>query len=239
MQRYFSDEAAAEPSLSEEQIRHILTVMRMRCKDRMEIVHRGQCYLCEITSAHPFAFEIVERKDESPELPVDLTLLYCLPKGDKLDLVVQKATEIGVSRIVLVQSSRCICRYRKEDIEKKLQRFRKIATEASEQSRRLKVPELSEVIDFSKIGAYRFDRAYIAYEGEKHRDFREDMKRIRPGQSVGILVGSEGGFSAEEVDAAYEAGYLPVTLGKRILRSETAALYALSVLSYMIEESAK
>ena len=234
MQRYFIE--GNDFNLNSEQIKHIVKVMRMEKDDEIEVVFNNECFICKIVDTTPFRIEKVRKLDNSPELNVDITLLYCLPKGDKLDLVIQKATEIGVKNIVLVQSSRCVCKFKKEDFDKKITRFKKIATEASEQSHRLVIPEIKDIIDYKDINKYHFDYSYIAYENEKNGTFIKDLKEVKKGQSIGIIIGSEGGFSLQEVEYAVKCGYKSVTLGKRILRSETACIYALSVISYLLED---
>lgn len=236
MQRYFIDKNYNQIEFNNEQLHHIIKVMRMNINDKIEAVFNSKCYLLNITSISPFSFEIIETLTDNSELNVDITLLYCLPKGDKLDLVIQKATEIGVKNIILVQSSRCVCKLKKEDFNKKLQRFNKIASEASEQSHRLIVPEIKEIIDFKDIKNYSFDHAYIAYEKEEKNTFKNCFNNVKPHQSIGIIIGSEGGFSLEEVEYAINNGYQSLSLGKRILRSETACLYSLSVLSFLVED---
>ena len=236
MQRYFINKEFNQIVFNNEQIHHILKVMRMKENDLLEAVLSNKCYLVKITSVDPFSYETIEEIKTNPELSIDLTLLYCLPKGDKLDLVIQKATEIGVKRIILVQSSRCVCRFKKEDYQRKLERFNKIALEASEQSHRLIVPEINEIIDFKDIKNYHFDHSFIAYENENNNDFKNSLKHVKQNQSVAVIIGSEGGFSLEEVQYAENCGYQSLSLGKRILRSETACIYALSVLSFLLED---
>ena len=233
MQRYFIE--TDEFILNKEQIRHITRVMRMNVGEYIEIVHKGVCYISKIASLNPFEVTKVEVLKDSSELNVDITLLYCLPKGDKLEFVIQKATEIGVKRIILVQSSRCVSKFKKEDFDRKLERFKKIAIEASEQSHRLIVPIVEEIIDYKDINKYHFDYAYIAYENEEKGTFLKDLSNVKNGESIGIIVGPEGGFSKEEVEYATRENYKSITLGKRILRSETACVFALSVISYLIE----
>ena len=123
MQRYFIE--GNDFNLNSEQIKHIVKVMRMEKDDEIEVVFNSECFICKIVDTTPFRIEKVRKLDNSPELNVDITLLYCLPKGDKLDLVIQKATEIGVKNIILVQSSRCVCKFKKEDFDKKITRFKR------------------------------------------------------------------------------------------------------------------
>lgn len=235
MQRYFINNEN-EIIFTEEQINHILKVMRMKLDEEFEIVFNAHLFKVKISSITPFKVEIIEEINSNPELKNEITLLYCLPKGDKLDLVIQKATEIGVKRIILVQSSRCVSKFKKEDYEKKLSRFNKIATEASEQSHRLIVPIIKDIIDYKDIKNYHFDHAFIAYENEKQFSLKEYISKVKRNESLGIIIGPEGGFSANEVQYANENGYSSISLGKRILRSETACIYTLSVLSFLLED---
>lgn len=236
MQRYFVG-SAEDGSLvfSEEQVRHIVRVMRMKPDDSIVCIEGGKPYLCRIRSIDPLFAEKVSALEEDRELPGSVTLLYCLPKGDKLDLVLQKATELGVDEIVLVQSERCVAKIRREDVERKIRRFQSIVREAAEQSRRLRIPRVESVVPFDRIGEYRFDVALIAYENETGTSLLSALEGMKKEASVGILIGSEGGFSPEEVVFAQNQGYRPVSLGKRILRSETATFYALSLIGSRME----
>lgn len=233
MQRYFI-ESTNEITFTDEQIHHISKVMRMNINEQFEIVFNNKCFLVEIISFNPFKVNIINEITSSPELNVDITLLYCLPKGDKLDLVIQKATEIGVKNIILVQSSRCVCKYKKEDYIKKITRLNKIILEASEQSHRFILPKIIDIIDFKGLKKYQFNHNFIAYENEKTTSLNSFT--FKKNESIGILIGSEGGFSIQEVKYAEENNYKAISLGKRILRSETACIYALSVLSFLSED---
>lgn len=235
MQRYFIDKNYNNITFTDEQIKHIVKVMRMNLNDLIEVVFNQKCYICKITSINPFSVEKIEEITSSPELNVDITLLYCLPKGDKLDLVIQKATEIGVKKIILVQSSRCVTKYKKEDFKKKLDRFNKIALEASEQSHRFICPEIIDIINFKDIKNYSFDHSLIAYENERNISLNS-LTNISKNESIGIIIGCEGGFDKEEVEYAEKNGYKSISLGKRILRSETACIYALSILAFLTED---
>lgn len=236
MQRYFVNEIKDNKLvLDKDQVHHIVNVMRMRVGDKVSAVCDKEVYLCEVTSSSPLVVEIKENLHENHELDNEVVLLYCLPKGEKLELVIQKATEIGVSEIILVQSERCVAKITKENKDKKLVRFNKIAQEASEQSKRNIVPTINKVIDYKDIKNYKFDHMYIAYENENQNFFKDELTKVKKNESVAILVGSEGGFSEKEVEYASNLGYQSVSLGKRILRSETAAIFALSCISFMLE----
>ena len=236
MQRYFvSNIVDGHLELDKDQIRHIEKVMRMQVGDQVTACFNDEVFLCEIKAFNPLDVVVVNKLDEDHELKNPVTLLYCLPKGDKLDLVLQKATELGVSEIILVQSERCVAKIKKEDVEKKLTRFRTILTEASEQSKRNKIPVIEKIIDYKDISKFHFDHAYIAYENSTDETFYESLMKVKDNESIAVLVGSEGGFSPKEVDYAISNGYHSISLGKRILRSETAAIFSLSAISFILE----
>lgn len=236
MQRYFVEKIIDDQVIiSKEQEHHIVKVMRMRMGENITCVNDGKVYFCEISSISPLKVEVKEELSENNELDVNVTLLYCLPKGDKLDLVLQKATELGVNEIILVQSERCIAKIKKEDETRKLIRFKQIVKEASEQSKRCKLPVVEKIIQYKDIAKFNFDHKFIAYENEKEETFFEKLQNVKKGESIGILIGSEGGFSLKEVEFAKENNYHSISLGKRILRSETAVFYALSAISFITE----
>lgn len=236
MQRYFVNEVINDrPQFDKEQTHHILNVMRMKVNDEITIAYEGKAYLCKISKTSPLEVNIVKDLNEEHELKNDVTLLYCLPKGEKLELVVQKATELGVKEIILVQSERCIAKITKENKDKKLLRLNKIALEASEQSKRTKVPEINKVIQYKELNKLDFDHKFIAYENEDSVTFKEHLENIKEGESIALLVGAEGGFSVKEVEDAKLIGYKSISLGKRILRSETAVFYGLSAIGFVLE----
>lgn len=236
MQRYFIEEMDnGRPLFSKDQIHHIVNVMRMRSGDKITIVYQNEAFLCELTNNNPLEVKLIENLNEDHELHNNVTLLYCLPKGEKLELVVQKATELGVSEIILVQSERCIAKITKENKDKKLLRLNKIALEASEQSKRTKVPVIKEVISYKELSKFHFDHQFIAYENEGELSFKARLEQVKENESIGVLIGSEGGFSISEVEKAKDIGYISVSLGKRILRSETAVFYALSTIGFVLE----
>lgn len=236
MQRYFVNEIRNDQVIfDKDQTHHIVNVMRMRVNDQITVVYNEEAFLATIISTNPLKVNIVENLNEDHELKNRITLLYCIPKGEKLDLVVQKATELGVSEIILVQSERCIAKITKENKDKKLLRFNKIALEACEQSKRTKLPLIDKVIDYKDISKFSFDHAYIAYEDEDEISFRDKIEKIKENETIGIIIGSEGGFSKKEVEYASKNGYTSVSLGKRILRSETAVFYALTSFSLLLE----
>lgn len=234
MQKYFVDYKDGDFILSDEQLFQIKTVMRAKKGSEFIFINNGIFYHVKLKSLIPFQVEIINEEVSDKELNIDITLLYCLAKKDKIETCIQKATELGVKKIVLVNSSRCVLKIKKEEEEKKLIRYRKIAQEASEQCGRSFVPIVEKIIDFKEIGNYISELNLIAYENEKKSFLNEDMLKNK--KSVSVLIGAEGGFSLEEVAYANDLGYNAICLGKRILRSETAVIYTMSLLSHYAEK---
>ncbi len=235
MQRYFANISNDIVTFTNEDTHHIIHVMRFKVGQHIEVVDNQKTYLCEITSLLPLTAKVVNELVENNELTTDVTLFFVLAKGDKLDLVVQKATELGVKKIVLLKSKRSIVKYEAKDVEKKLCRFSKIAKEASEQSKRSVVPQILGVYDINHIPSeLHCEKNLVAYE--KESSHVHNLISFNNHKSISIVIGSEGGLEEEEVLSLNKQGFSNVSLGKRILRCETAAIYALSVISYLIEK---
>ena len=236
MQRYFASLLNKEHiKLDLEDEHHLLHVMRMKKDDEIEVVADNKLFLCRIENTNPLNIYIVHEISSDVELKEDITLLFALTKGDRTDLVVQKATELGVKKIALIQSERTVVRYEEKDIAKKCTRYQKIMKEASEQSHRLVVPTLLGIYNLKKLPKEVFsDLNYVAYEKDAN-DVEGSFKGLEKGKSVTILVGPEGGFSEDEINMLVEQGFIRTSLGKRILRAETAAIYGLSVIGYLLE----
>ncbi len=171
------------------------------------------------------------------ESPLDITLFMGYPKGDKLETVVQKAVELGVRFVVPFISSRCVKRPDEKGEKKSRERLCRIADEASKQCGRCRLSEVSPIVSFDDVivTAKNFDLPLFCYEGEGCSSLPAVLAAHPQAKSVAVIVGSEGGFSPEEAKAAVAAGFLPVNLGPRILRCETAPSYILSALSYHYE----
>lgn len=234
-------------SIDEESIRisgddayHIARSLRMAVGDLVTVCDaEGTEYSCTLTKIRDEECEcaIIGRGSSESELPVSVTLFMAYPKGDKLETVIQKAVELGAKRIVPFESSRCIKKPKAEKAEKQLQRLERIATEAAKQSGRGILPEVCPTLSFKEMltEAKKSDAAIFCYESERETSLGGILNRLKDGDSIAVIVGSEGGFSPEEADEAIAAGCHSVTLGKRILRCETAPLFALSAIGYHFE----
>ena len=236
MQRYFANiDQNFTVHFSNDDEHHILHVMRMKKGDEIEVVSDGKVFLCRIDKTNPLVVSIIHEIVNDVEIKEDITLLCALTKGDKIDLVLQKATELGVKKVALITSERTVVSYDNKDIDKKLARFSKIMKEASEQSHRVIVPELLGIFNLKNLPKEAFsDINYVAYEKDASKT-DEMFGGLTKGKSISVLVGPEGGFSEQEINNLVEQGFIRTSLGKRILRAETAAIYALSVLGYLLE----
>ena len=236
MQRYFANiDKNFNVCFSKEDEHHILHVMRMKVADEIEVVDNQKVYLCRIDKVNPLEVSVIHEIANDVEIKEDITLLFALTKGDKTDLVLQKATELGVKKVALITSERTVVSYDNKDIDKKIARFSKIMKEASEQSHRVVVPELLGIFNLKNLPKEVFsDINYVAYEKDASKT-DEMFEGLTKGKSISILVGPEGGFSEQEIGNLVKQGFIRTSLGKRILRAETAAIYALSVLGYLLE----
>lgn len=236
MPRFFTDNIdEADIVLTGENARHIGRSLRMRPSEKVTICCNGTDYDCEIRqiTADSVSLDLLSKHPCETEPNVEVTLFQAVPKLDKLEHIIQKTTELGISRIVPVLTNRCISRPTEKDFEKKLPRLRKIAEEAAKQSGRGKIPEITQLFNFKECleMAKALDETILFYECEGGKRF-EDVP-LEGKKTVGMLVGSEGGFDKEEADSAIFAGAERVWLGKRILRCETAPISALSILMFL------
>ena len=239
---FFSQIKEKEIILTGTDVNHIRNVLRMHIGEEILISNgQGTDYHCRLENIDETSVtaSVMWRLDGNAELPVTITLFQGLPKGDKLEFIIQKCVELGAVRIVPVRTRRTIVKLDAKKEQAKRKRWMGISESAAKQSGRGIVPEVGQVMDFSEAvkEAKSMDVCLIPYElakGIEHT--REVCTAIKPGQSVGIFIGPEGGFEEEEVSMAIEAGAIPLTLGKRILRTETAGMALISVLAYLLEQ---
>lgn len=238
MQRYFASlDNLGNVILNKDDVFHIEKVMRMRINDQFEANVNGTIYLLQISGFNPLKYSNISiNKEEMHELNGYIRLLYCLPKGEKTDLVIQKAVELGIKEIVLINSTRSIAKIDSSNKDKKLARYNKIIKEASEQSKRTNLLTLTDVISFNEINNYQADINLIAYEKSNKSllDLENILNNVK-NKVINVIIGAEGGLTIEEVNYAFKLGYLDISLGNRILRSETACIYIMSLLSFFME----
>lgn len=222
-------------------VNHVKNVLRMKLGEELEICDgKDKKYLCEIeemTSDYVCA-RILEELKADTELPSKLYLFQGLPKGDKMELIIQKAVELGVYEIVPVATKRAVVKLDDKKASKKVERWNSIAEGGAKQSGRSFIPEVTSVMSYKEALAYasKLDVVLIPYElAEGMAETKQIISAIKAGQSVGIFIGPEGGFEVSEVESAMAVGAKAITLGKRILRTETAGLTTLSILMYHLE----
>jgi len=234
--------------LTGEDHNHIKNVLRMKRGEKVVINDtKGISHICALAGFGEgcSCFDEEESYPCETELPVKLVLYQGIPKKDKMDLIIEKAVELGVSRIVPVMTKRVIVKIEDDKKEaRKLERWRAIAKSAAMQSGRGIIPCVDGVMTFKQAldDAGRADKTLIPYEesetlGCTMESSREIVGNLKGAKSVGIFIGPEGGFEASEVEEAMKAGALPISLGKRILRTETAGLTALSIIMFSLEEN--
>lgn len=218
----------------------IATVLRLKVGDRIVLLdgsgseHEAEIAQC---SRHEVRARILRTSACNTEPKLNLTLAICLPKGDKLDSIVQKCTELGISRIVIVSSERTVRRVEPARAADKLTRWKRIAVEAAEQSGRAASPDIQGVISYEELLAQvsSYGLVVLAWEDEQHQSLKDVLKGCREGDSVMLIVGPEGGLAEREAEMARRSGAQCVSLGKRTLRSETAAIAGCAAILYEIE----
>ena len=227
-------------------VNHIRNVLRMKIGEEIGVStgQDGKEYRCAIVSMEEDRILCQLRfiQESAVELPSRIYLFQALPKGDKMELIVQKAVELGVWEIIPVASKRCVVKLDQKKAGAKTARWQSIAEAAAKQSGRRIIPRVHEVMRFSEALRYAADMdvKLIPYEqAENMFETKKILDTAEPGQRIAVFIGPEGGFEAEEIGEAKREGVIPVTLGRRILRTETAAITVLSWLMYRLEQMAE
>ncbi|MCR5348837.1 MAG: 16S rRNA (uracil(1498)-N(3))-methyltransferase [Bacilli bacterium] len=237
MQHYFGTIADQKAIIDGKQVHHLIDVRRTVVGEQVEVSDGTESYLCVVDSLEPLSLSVIRKIDTKRELDIDLVLCFALLKGDHNDLIVLKGTELGVASFYPFLSSRCIVKPEKNE-DQRISRLRKKAEEGAKQCRRDVVPSVSGYKTFQEALNLRGDVKIIAYEGEAGvgESLLSFAKGLKKRQRVVVLIGPEGGFTEEEAALAREKGFHFVSLGRRILRAETAAMYCASILGAQSEE---
>lgn len=238
--RFFTDEEFIENKVTifGEDVHHIRNVLKMKENEKLILIKNNKEYVFSIDKIEKNSIILSMEKeiDEKRENDFSVTLFQGLPKGDKADFIVEKAVETGADEIVFLNLKRSVAVFKKENIEKKEERFQKIAKSASCQSGRLKIPEVKCFLRLEEIDFSEFDLLILCYEDEKQTTLKQVLKNNSKKEKIGIFIGPEGGIDENEVSLLREKGFVCVSLGKRILRCETAGLYTLAQLNYELNE---
>ncbi len=223
-------------------VNHMKNVLRMKLHEKAEISDgESRTYLCEVEAYEEdvAVLHILEEMEADTEPASKLYLFQGLPKSDKMELIVQKAVELGVYQVIPVAMKRSVVRLDDKKAAKKADRWNSIAESAAKQAGRSRIPEVTMPLSYNEAlkMAEELDVTLLPYELAGGMEVtREVIRQIKSGQSVGIFIGPEGGFEPEEVDAAVSMGAKVITLGRRILRTETAGFATLAVLMFELEQ---
>ena len=224
-------------------VNHIINVLRLKKTDKILICEKEtmQNFICEIEDfdKERVGCKIIEKTDFVSESNVKLDVYQGLPKADKMELIIQKETEIGASKIIPVQMDRCIVKLDGKDSIKKIDRWQKIAEVAAKQSKRDIIPKIENLQNINYVVNIikDYDLFIVFYEEERNLSLKETLKQLDKNKDykIGILIGPEGGIDINEINILKQNGAKIVTLGNRILRTETAPIVASSIIMYELE----
>lgn len=252
MYHFFVDPAQISEKtviITGDDVNHIKNVIRLKPGDEISISNGidGRDYRCGISSISDTEVlcELRFIKEDGVELPAKVYLFQGLPKGDKMEFIIQKMVELGVYEIIPVAMKRCVVKLDDKKAKNKITRWQSISEAAAKQSKRGVVPQITDVMTYKQALEYAKDMEckLVPYEMEGSLEDATGMKgtkalieSIKPGERVAIFIGPEGGFEEQEIQAAKEMGMRPITLGKRILRTETAGMTAMAWIMYQLEE---
>lgn len=242
MHRFFMEVEDARDAIevvlkNSETVNHLVRVLRVKTGEAVEIVTSETTIIGQVSAIglDSVAVAIQTEEKHANESPIQIDLFQCLPKGQKLELIIQKNVELGVHGFYLVASKRCIVDYKPKDVPKKLERLDRIAKEAAKQSKRDIIPKVHGILTIkdtiNKIDDY--NQFLVLYEREDSEGLKARLAALG-GKKIAILIGPEGGLDQSEVDGLIQAGALSTTLGKRILRTETAGFVAVSCIQYHV-----
>ena len=234
MQRYFA-KAKMEDNfvLHDSDLHHIKNVMRCKMNDKIEVVHDNTTYICCIKSLEPLSLTIIDKIVEDKEMPINLTIAVSLVNEQKMDLILQKLTELGVSTIIPVKTERSIIKLDDKKVSKKLARWQMICKEASEQSKRTTIPNVSDVMTLQKLANVTNSLKLICSLNNETKPLKYYLKKNI--KEALFVIGPEGGFTEKEEKYLLDNNFNPVTLGKRVMRVETATMYVASIVNFICE----
>lgn len=235
MQRYFAkDKVDNKIELLDSDMYHIKKVMRMNVNDNVEVIYDKKLYLCKITDN--YEIEIINEIEENNELDIDITIAIGMVKEQKFDLILQKLTELGVKEIIPLIMERSIVKLDNSKINKKLERWNLICKEASEQSKRNIVPKVIAPMTIKELVKLDYDKKLICSVKQRENFINSYLQHKEKCVRIIVVIGPEGGVSNNEEQFLNENGFVSISLGSRVLRVETAAIYVASVINYSCME---
>jgi len=232
MQRYFVDNK--EFKLNSGDIHHIRTVMRMNVGDLIEVVYEGKLHICKITELNKdnIKINIIEEKEDNNELSKHITIAFSITKEDKIDLILQKCTELGIKEFIPVEMSRCNIKIDKSKVDKKIDRWNSICKEASEQSKRNIIPKVNKIHKLKDLINLDYDLKIVCSVNQDVINIKNVLHNSAKCDKIIFVIGPEGGISSEEEKFLAENNFIPTSLGKRVLRTETVPIVIGSMINY-------
>lgn len=232
MQRYFAkDKIDDKLILDSSDMHHIRNVMRMKDSDEIECVYNKVLYICQVGDVNVNSFLILRELDDNNEMDVDVTIAISLVKEQKMDMILQKLTELGVKKIIPVKMERSIVKLDEKRAGRKLDRWRTICKEAAEQSKRNTIPEVTNIMTIDELDG-DYDLKCVCSVSNKENLVNKYLQKNKSCAKMIFVIGSEGGISPKEEKKLNDMGFVSVSLGKLVLRVETAAIYVASILSF-------
>ena len=236
MTRLFIDEQIKgdQIEISGENCHYIKNVLRLKEREQIICIKNKKEFLCNIDKIEKNSIILLIEEEccAHTENEFDITLFQGIPKSDKLEFIIEKATEAGATEIIPLKLQRCIAKIETKDLEKKLDRYNKISKSAAQQSGRLIVPKVLTPVSVSEIDPAAFDLKLVAYEDEQKTSLKQILEQNPTAKRIAVIIGPEGGIAQSEIEALIQKGFTPVSLGNRILRCETAGLYAIANINY-------
>lgn len=235
MQRYFVEKKESDIFLlSSDDSYHINIVMRMNVFDKVEIVFDNRLYVCEIIELNPLVkVKVLDNVDINNELSIQVTIVQSLVKEQKMDYILQKTTELGVSEIIPYMAARSIVKIDNKQ-DKKIERWQKIVKEASEQSKRNNIPIIRNAISLSNLVKLSdYDMKFLCSVNESSQNIKKVLSNINRNVKMLFVIGPEGGFTEEEEKCLIDNGFISLSLGSSVLRTETASTFIMSVIRYL------
>ena len=234
MQRYFKDTNLDIFELSSDDSYHITKVMRNKIGDKVEVVIDKNLYICEIINLDNLVtVKKLEEVECDSELPCHVTIAQSLVKEQKMDLILQKCCELGASEIIPINTTRSIVKLDKKET-KKIDRWNKILKEASEQSKRVVIPKVNEIMDIKDLAKLDYDIKILCSVNELSTSIKKVLSKDLNNVKIILVIGPEGGFTDNEEKILMDNGFISTSFGNRVLRTETASLYALSIINYIL-----
>lgn len=246
MQKFFIKESQKENNTIEiigSDVKHITQVLRMQKGEKVQVCMQEtlENYIVTIEEIQKekVIATIIEKLQTSVESNVKIDLYQGLPKADKMEYIIQKTIEIGIDKIIPVDMTRCVVKLEEKEAKKKVERWQKIAEAAAKQSKRDKIPQVEQKTKLKEVikNMPKYDLFLVAYEEEKVHSLKQVLQKIKKKEDykIGVLIGPEGGLALNEIELLKESGAIVVSLGKRILRTETAPISMVSNILYELE----